>query len=444
MPLSLTVKEDKYCFSGRSFNITKDKNELLKPYQKQLLNYGVVLRLSPTKEQQGEINCQIGNARFVRNNYLNERINLYKEEKKTLTVSTYKKEYLPKLKKENDFLEKSDKFAIEAAIEHVDNAYKKFFDNIKKGKTGKKSGFPKFVSKYKPNGNQYTTKFTNNNIELLMGNDKLPYIKLPKLGYIRVILPLGETVQSILPENTRITSVSIKRHNNDYTVSLQLEAIIDEIIPIHAVLKKDIYAMDVGIKYFGTYGNEEKTEYIENPRWIKRMEKRLRKAQQSLSRKKYDKKTHTGSKNWEKAKVRVTQIQAKIKNQRKDFQHKLSRRIADECKVFICENLSIQGMVKNRHLSKAISSCSWGQFCNFVKYKVERMGGIFIKVDRFFASSKLCSHCGYKNTELTLSDREWTCPQCNTKHERDENAKSNLLKEGIRLLTTERNVTVTV
>ena len=91
-------------------------------------------------------------------------------------------------------------------------------------------------------------------------------------------------------------------------------------------------------------------------------------------------------------------------------------------------------MVKNKHLSKEISSCGWGTFLNFVKYKLEHKGGIFIKVDRFFSSSKLCHKCGYKNKDLTLKDRVWTCPICKETHDRDENAKFNLLKEGKRLL----------
>ena len=99
-------------------------------------------------------------------------------------------------------------------------------------------------------------------------------------------------------------------------------------------------------------------------------------------------------------------------------------------------------MVKNHKLAKEISSVGWGQFLTFIEYKLKRKDGIFIKVNKFFASSKLCSCCGYKNTELTLKDRTWTCPDCNTKHDRDINAKNNLLKEGIRILTNDYKVIV--
>ena len=197
----------------------------------------------------------------------------------------------------------------------------------------------------------------------------------------------------------------------------------------------------MGLARFCTYGNGgQEYERIDNPRWITMHEKRLRRFQKALSRKQYDQKEHQGSSNWIKAKNRVAREQRKIANQRKDFAHKLSRKIADSCDVFVCEDLSIRGMIKNRHLSKQISSVGWGQFLTFVKYKVERNGGIFLKVDRFFPSSKLCS-CGYKNDDLKPGDRYWTCPKCHKLHDRDDNAVDNLRTEGIRLLK-EKGVTV--
>ena len=220
MSLELLVEDGNYKFKGTSHNITKEKNTLLKPFHKQVYNFGCKLCLQPTKDQEEQLNQQIGNARFVRNNYLSSRIEYYEQNKTILSVSEYKKNYLPKLKEENEFLQLSDKFALESAIEHVDNAYKKFYENIKlhrkvgKYKKGRKNnnvyGFPQFVSKYKPSGNRYTTKFTNNNIELLEINS-LPYIKIPKVGKIRIILPKGKTIEDIVNSYTRITSISIQK-----------------------------------------------------------------------------------------------------------------------------------------------------------------------------------------------------------------------------------------
>ena len=138
-------------FHGRANDITIQKNKALEPFGKQVLNYGQVLRLLPTPEQAQDLNQQIGNARFVRNRYLEERIRLYQEKKLSLGVETFKKEYLPKLKEENPFLRRSDKFALEAALQSVDSAYRNFFSG--------RSGFPKKASRFKPNGNRYTTKY---------------------------------------------------------------------------------------------------------------------------------------------------------------------------------------------------------------------------------------------------------------------------------------------
>lgn len=197
----------------------------------------------------------------------------------------------------------------------------------------------------------------------------------------------------------------------------------------------DILAADMGLKRFAVIGGQDWSEEVENPRWIRLHAKRLRRLQQSLSRKQYDKKSHKGSRNWEKAQKRVAAEQRKVKNQRKDFQHKLSRKIADRYSAFLCEDLNIKGMVKNRKLAKEISSAAWGQFFTMVKYKLQRQGKWFVQVDRWFASSQTCSCCGYKNPEVKdLGVREWTCPHCGARHDRDENAKDNIFGRGLQEL----------
>lgn len=432
--LALEVTENnEYIFHGRSFQITKDKNALLAPYGKMVFNYGVVLGLLPTDTQKQQLSQQIGNARFVRNKYLEERNKLYSETKETLSVADYKKHYLPKLKEEYPFLKFSDKFALEAALERVQAAFDNFFEGLKEGRN---VGKPKMASKFKPNGNSYETKFTNNNIELLMV-DNLPYIKIPKVDKIRFVLPIGQTLDTILPKNTRITSITIKRSNDDYTVSLQLERIVDIPEQVENIKVADIISMDMGLKHFAVYGNSQNTIEVENPRFIKIHEKRIRRLQKALSRK------HKGSNNYKKAKAKLAKEHHKVKNQRRDFHHKLSRKIVNQCKVFACEDLNIKGMIKNKRLSKSIASVGWGQFLRFVKYKMERKGGIFIKVNRFFASSQLCSCCGYKNPDIRdLSIRNWTCPKCGINLDRDINAKTNLITEAIRILNTDYNIKV--
>lgn len=426
MAITVSQVNGAFQFSGRAYNPTEAKNEALEPYGMILHNYGLVLSLLPSSEQKTMFVQQIGNARFVRNHYLNDRIEYYKETGKSLSVNEYKEHMLPKLKEEFPFLMQSDKFALESSLENVDAAYKNFF--------AKRAKFPKFTSKNKPSGNCYKTKFTNNNIRVEMVDD-LPMLRLPKVGEVQFILPAGSKLSDIVPPRTSILSVVIKRVGDSYTASLQLEAIVPKPDEITKVNERDILAADLGLKHFMVIGGVDGEEMIPNPRWIKLHERRLRRLQKSMSRKQYNEKTHIGSKNWNKARLKVLKEHKKIANQRKDFHHKLSRAIADSCDVFCCESLNIKGMVKNRHLSKAISSVGWSQFLEKVKYKMEWLGKRFIQVDRWMPSSQICSSCGYKNPEVKdLRIRKWTCPKCGKVHDRDINAKDNLLKECIRLL----------
>lgn len=426
MAVTATKVNGQFQFSGRAINITQAKNKALEPYNCIVHDYGITLELLPDAAQKQALAQQIGNARFMRNHYLSDRKDYYKATKKTLSVAEYKAKYLQQLKKDFPFLQESDKFALEAALEHVDAGYKNFFAGRAK--------FPKFVSKWKPAGNSYTTKYTNGNIAILEENG-LPYVKLPKVGKIRFVLPKGRTIPSLIPEGTAILSAVVKRETNHHTVSLQLEAVIpkpEQLMELHV---RDILAADMGIKRFAIIGGQGWSEEVKNPRWIRLHAKRLRRLQQSLSRKQYDKKNHKGSKNWEKAKKRVAAEQRKVKNQRKYFQHKLSRKIADRYSAFLCEDLNIKGMVKNRKLAKEISSASWGQFFTMVKYKLQRQGKWFIQVDRWYPSSQTCSCCGHKNPEVKdLAVRAWTCPQCGARHDRDENAKDNIFGRGVQEL----------
>ena len=417
-------------FSGGrgGFNIVAQKNKALEPYGKCIWNYGVVLELVPG-EKQSAINQQIGNARFVHNNYLHERKKYYNLYKKTLTISQYQKDYLPKLKEERDYLKTSDKFVYENACRNVDNAYNRFF----KGE----AGFPKYASYNKPNGNSFTTNYTNNNIELKM-IDRMPYVKLPKLGYIRFVLPKGKTLADIQPHGTSIKAATVTRSNTIYRISIRMEAVIDKPVFSTVIHKDDIMSVDLGLKDFGVFGNLKESDAVPNPKWIQVHAKRLRRFQQSLSRKQYDHETHIGSRNWEKARLKVVKEQRKIADQRKDFHHKLSRAIADNCTAFICEDLAVKNMMKNRHLAKAIASVGWSQFLTMVKYKMERAGKYFRKVSRWYPSSQTCGCCGYKNADVKdLAVRKWVCPKCGTLHDRDINAQQNIFRMGMRLLQAE-------
>ena len=411
------------------FNIIKQKNKALEPYGKCIYNYGVLLELIP-EGKQAAINQQIGNARVVHNDYLSKREEYYKETKKTLTVLQYKKEYLPALKKEKEYLNNTDKFVYENACRNVDDAYNRFFKGL--------SGFPKYASRTKPNGNSFTTNFTNNNIELKM-TDGIPYVKLPKIGNVRFILPKGKTLADIQPQGVSIKAATVsKEPDGSYRIALRMESVIDKPIFPTVINARDIISVDLGLKEFGVFGNLEESIPVPNPRWIQVHAKRLRRFQQSLSRKQYDHKTHTGSKNWEKTRAKVAKEQRKIADQRRDFHHKLSRTITDNCVAFICEDLAVKNMMKNRHLSKSIVSVGWSQFLTMLQYKMERAGKYFRKISRWYPSSQTCGCCGYKNTDVKdLSVRKWKYPKCGTWHDRDVNAQQNIYKIGAKMLQDE-------
>ena len=411
------------------FNIIKQKNKALEPYGKCIYNYGVLLELIP-EGKQAAINQQIGNARVVHNDYLSKREEYYKETKKTLTVLQYKKEYLPALKKEKEYLNNTDKFVYENACRNVDDAYNRFFKGL--------SGFPKYASRTKPNGNSFTTNFTNNNIELKM-TDGIPYVKLPKIGNVRFILPKGKTLNDIQPHGVSIKAATVsKEPDGSYRIALRMESVIDKPVFPTVINAREIISVDLGLKEFGVFGNLEESIPVPNPRWIKIHAKRLRRFQQSLSRKQYDHKTHTGSKNWEKARAKIAREQRKITDQRRDFHHKLSRAITDNYAAFICEDLAVKNMMKNRHLAKSIASVGWSQFLTMVQYKMERAGKYFRKINRWFPSSQTCGCCGYKNTDVKdLSVRKWKCPKCGAWHDRDVNAQQNIYKIGAKILQDE-------
>ena len=411
------------------FNIIVQKNKALEPYGKCIHNYGVLLELIPG-DKQSAINQQIGNARVVHNDYLSKREEYYKETKKTLTVLQYKKEYLPALKKEKEYLNDTDKFVYENACRNVDDAYNRFFNGL--------SGFPKYASKTKSNGNSFTTNFTNNNLELKM-IDGIPYVKLPKVGCVRFILPKGKILTDIQPHGVTIKAATVSREpDGSYRIALRMESVIDKPVFPTVINAREIISVDLGLKEFGVFGNLEESIPVPNPRWIQVHEKRLRRFQQSLSRKQYDHKAHTGSNNWEKTRAKIAKEQRKIADQRRDFHHKLSRAITDNCVAFICEDLAVKNMMKNRHLSKSIASVGWSQFLTMVQYKMERAGKYFRKISRWYPSSQTCGCCGYKNTDVKdLGVRKWICPKCGTWHDRDINAQQNIYKIGTKMLQDE-------
>lgn len=174
--------------------------------------------------------------------------------------------------------------------------------------------------------------------------------------------------------------------------------------------------IDVGLKDFATLSTGEK---IANPRFLKKSLKRLKRLSHQNSKKK------KGSNNRDKSRLRLARQHEKVKNQRIDFLQQVSTRIVRENQTVCVEDLNIQGMQKNRKLSRAIADVSWGSFLNMLKYKAERVGKNYVEIGRFQPSSRLCT-CGVVNKELTLRDRTWTCKSCHATHDRDILAAQNI------------------
>jgi putative transposase len=184
----------------------------------------------------------------------------------------------------------------------------------------------------------------------------------------------------------------------------------------------DAIGIDLGITHFAILSDSRK---IDNPRHLKRSERRLKIRQRRLSRKK------RGGSNRNKARQRHALTHEKVANQRRDFHHQTSRELVDQYGYIALESLNVSGMLKNHKLAKAISDVGWSQFVSFLKYKQEWNNGHVDQIDPWFPSSKTCSACGAINRSLKLSDREWCCDNCGATHDRDTNAGINILNHAL-------------
>ena len=352
-------------------------------------------RIYPTSEQKLYLAKTFGCTRFIYNQMLADRIKSY-QENKDLDIKAIKYPTPAQYKKKYTWLKEVDSLALANAQMNLDKAFKNFFRD-------KSVGFPKFKSK-KTNRFSYTTNNQNGTISVDEN-----FVKIPKLkSKIKIVLHRQF--------NGLIKSATIsKTPSNQYYISILVDT-----ENIQLPKNDNKIGIDLGLKEFAICSNGDR---FGNPKNLRKSEKKLAKLQKDLSRK------AKGSNNRYKARLKVAKLHQRIANQRKDFLQKLSTKIINENQVIVLEDLRVKNMLQNHKLAKAISEVSWAEFRKMLEYKASWNGREIIIAPSNYASSQLCSECGYKNSDVkNLAVRNWICPKCGAKHDRDINASINLLK----------------
>ncbi|HEY9863444.1 MAG TPA: IS200/IS605 family element RNA-guided endonuclease TnpB [Candidatus Obscuribacterales bacterium] len=353
-------------------------------------------RIYPTQEQAVLLAKSFGCVRWFYNLALNLTRETYQKTGKGLSRNDIIN-LLPALKKEYEWLTEPPSQCLQQVALDLSSAFVNFFE--------KRAKYPNFKKK----GQKQSIRFPQ---QVKLDAD---YLTLPKLGkvYCRV---------SRLPEG-KLKSITVSlTPSGEYYAACLYDDGKDK--PVSSSEGKAV-GIDMGINHYAIISNGTKHG---NPKYYRKYEIKLTQKQKQLSRK------QKGSRNRNKARIKVAKVHNKITRCREDFLHKLSRKLVDENQVIVVENLAVKNLVKNPKLAKSISDAGWGQFCTLLKYKAEWAGKVYIEVDRFFPSSKTCSHCSNQVDNLNLDIRSWQCPKCQTIHDRDINAAVNIRDEGLRLL----------
>ncbi|SPX86963.1 RNA-guided endonuclease InsQ/TnpB family protein [Moraxella ovis] len=388
---------------------------------------GHIIELKPNNKQATYFKKACGVARFAYNWALAEWKRQYEQDKqyrddclaKNLPIDESKlnKPTQGKLRKQLNAIKRTQfpfmmevtKCSPQLAIMQLGDAFKRFF----KGE----SKYPQFRKK----GVNDRFSLSNDQFKLKLNKDK-PFIQIPNLGLVRM--------RENLRFDGKILSAKVFTKGGKWFVSIAVELDNNtqaKQLKTNQTLKTgNAVGIDLGITDLATLSTGEK---IQAPKPLKNKLKKLQRLSKQLSR------NQKGSKNREKVKTKLSRLHYKISCIRKDFLHKLSTNLVKKFDVICIENLNIKGMVKNRKLSRAINDLGFYEFKRQLIYKANQRGKTVKELDRFYPSSKTCSCCGVKLDELPLSVRNWTCPNCNTNHDRDINASINILNKADKILT---------
>lgn len=363
-----------------------------------MANRAYKFRLYPNKEQEILFAKTFGCVRFIYNQMLADKIAHYKEtgEKLNNTPAQYKKEF--------EWLKEVDSLALANAQMNLQTAYNNFFRD-------KKVGFPKFKSK-KRNKSSYTTNNQNGTIQIIDGK-----LKLPKVGFVKV------KQHRVISDDQIIKSATITRTpSGKYYASILVE--YEQVIPNIELSKDKAIGLDYASHSFYVDSQGREADY---PKFYRKAQDKLAREQRKLSHMKY------GSNNYQKQRMIVAKVQEHTVNQRKDWIHKLSTKLANKYDIVCVENINMQNMARSLKLGKSTNDNGFGMFRDILSYKLLDRGKVLVKIDKWFPSSKLCRYCGTVNSELTLSDRVWIC-SCGAVINRDKNAAINIMNEGLRMV----------